>query len=72
MRTARRKNKTKDSNKSLKSTTCDRVLKTALNPRRINRTLYAIRDVNAQFTGKIGPINRQSLCHIDVADKVCC
>ena len=72
MRTARRKNKTKDSNKSLKSTTCDRVLKTALNPRRINRTLYAIRDVNAQFTGKIGPIDRQSLCHIDVADKVCC
>ena len=72
MRTARRKNKTRESNQPLESTACDRILKTALNPRRISRTLCAIRDVNAQFTGKIGPIDRQSLCHIDVADKVCC
>ena len=64
MRTARRKNKTRESNQPLESTACDRILKTALNPRRISRTLCAIRDVNAQFTGKIGPIDRQSLCHI--------
>ena len=58
MRTARRKNKTRESNQSLKSTTCDGILKPALNPSRINRTLSAIREVNSQFTGKIGPIDR--------------
>ena len=58
MRTARRKNKTKESNQPLESTTCDRILKIALNPRRINRTLSAIREVNSQFTGKIRPIDR--------------
>ena len=62
MRTARRKDKTWEPNESLESITCDRILKTALNPSRINRTLYAIRDVNTHFTGKIGPIE----CYITI------
>ena len=31
---------------------CDKILKTALDPRQVTRTLVAIREVNASFSGK--------------------
>ena len=59
MRTARR---IWESNQSLESIACDGILKKALNPCHLNRTLSGIRDVNAHFTGKIGPIE----CYITI------
>ena len=31
---------------------CDKILKTALDPRQVTRTLVAIREVNTSFSGK--------------------
>ena len=75
MRTNRRERKNKalrqwyknnrdiyDSNQSLESLTCDRILKKALSPRHINDTLVVIRDVNAGFSGKIKVLKAKNGC----------